>query len=148
MGLDGSSVGRGGHSTPDMDPSFKQRCWPRTLGGSSAALSPAREPAWPTKAVRSPLPHPFLPQDLVWRRRAPPGHVLGSDRGAAHLPRVRQARGSQAGGSALRSPCYPEGRGPAGQVWARSISGSPRIATAFRLLPGPHPETQSCQGSR
>ena len=120
MGLDGSSVGRGGQSTPDMDPSFKQRHWPRTLGGSSAVLSPAREPAWPTKVVRSPLPHPFRPQAphqvRVWRRHPPPGHVLGSDRGAAHLPRVRQARSSQAGGSALRSPCSPEGRGPAGQV--------------------------------
>lgn len=56
---------------------------------------------------------------------------------------MRQARRSQAGRSALPSFCWPEGRGPAGQVWARSITGSPRVTASFRMLPRPHPETQS-----
>ena len=85
-GPDGSSVG-GSHSTPHMDPNFKQRHWPRALGDSSPVPSLAPEPAWPTKAIRLPPPHLFRPQPplqiRVGRRHPPLGWVLSSHRVAA-----------------------------------------------------------------
>lgn len=85
-GPDGSSVG-GSHSTPHMDPNFKQRHWPRALGDSSPVPSLAPEPACPTKAIRLPPPHLFRPQAplqiRVGRRHPPLGWVLSSHRVAA-----------------------------------------------------------------
>lgn len=85
-GPDGSSVG-GSHSIPYMDPNFKQRHWPRALGDSSPVPSLAPEPAWPTKAIRSPPLHLFCPQAplqiRVGRRHPLLGWVLGSHRVAA-----------------------------------------------------------------
>ena len=78
-GPDGSSVG-GSHSIPHMDPNFKQGDWPQALGDSSPVPSLAPEPAWPTKAIRSPPPHLSRPQAplqiCVGRQHPPLGWVL------------------------------------------------------------------------
>ena len=87
-GPDGSSVG-GSHSIPHMYPNFKQGHWPRALGDSSPVPSLAPQPAWPTKAIRSPLPHLFhrqAPLQIRGGRQHPPlGWVLSSH-GVAACP--------------------------------------------------------------
>lgn len=117
---DGSSSGRGGHSTSGMDPSFKQGGRPLALRDSSPTPSPAREPAWPTKVVRLPSPHLFrthVPCHVhVGGRQPPLVQVLVPTEWLCILRWMRQFRRSQMVVSVSCHACSPKGCGPMGQV--------------------------------